>query len=171
MSVTRKYLPCNSVLLTLIYCVSSAQCLQFTDDDRQLVADAIQSYFPVEKTLCVVPAESDDEAFLPPFHVPVVVFSQDQLLEGCGEQIKYQDGYVLITSTYANLEGRIVPLLKCVNETTLKLKTKYILVLDLSKDSQLNRDKNYSFFSTSPECFWNHQCCGSSCERSEKSKL
>lgn len=96
MSVIRENFQYISVLLILVFCVSSAQCLQFTDDDddRHLVGDAIQSYIPVEKTLCVVPAESDDESFLPPFHVPVVVFTQDQLLQGCGEQIKYQDGYV-----------------------------------------------------------------------------
>lgn len=89
MSVIRENFQYISVVLILIFCVSSAQCLQFTDDDdRQLVGDAIQSYFPVEKTLCVVPEESDDEAFLPPFHVTVVVFTQDQLLQGCGEQIK-----------------------------------------------------------------------------------
>lgn len=146
MSVTRKYFPHTSVLWTLIFCVRSSQCLQYPDGNRKLVADAIQKYFPLEKTLCVVLSESVDEAFLPPFHVPVIVFTKDQLLQGCGEQLMDQDGYVLLASNAAHLERQMLPLLKCFNETTLKLKTKYILVLDLSKESHLSRDESYSRF-------------------------
>lgn len=148
MSVPREFFACVSVLLTLLVGVNSTQSLQFADDDagygRGWMMEAIHKYFPFEKTLSVVLSESDGEAFLPPFHVPVVVFTKDELLQGCGERLTDLDGYVFMTSSVENLDRQIVPLLKFFNKTTSKLKTKYILVLDFSKYNSLNRDENYS---------------------------
>lgn len=57
-----------------------------------------------------------------------------------------------MTSNIANLEEQIVPLLKCFNRSTLKLKTKYNLILDFSKENNSNSIELYSnFFSN----LWN----------------
>lgn len=150
MNFKRKYFPYTSVLLTLVSVLYSTKALQFSDDDdddEHEVEKAIQNYFPQENNLFVVfPVESNKEAFLPLFHVPVVVFTQDQVLRGCGRNVTDLNGYVFITSHTSSLEKMIVQLLNCFNRTTLKLKTKYILILDFSEENHACRKEKYSHF-------------------------
>lgn len=133
-------------LRTLVFVLNSTIALQFSDDDKNEVEDAIQKYFPQENNLCVVLMEPEKEVLLPQFHVPVVVFTQDQVLRDCGRILTDLNGYVFITSHTASLEKQIVPLLNCFNRTTLKLKTKYILILDFSKNNHSSSNEKYSNF-------------------------
>lgn len=144
MVLERQVMQCNScVLITLLLSVASTESVLFSGglEDEENV---IQKYFPHENTLCVVLSEPD--TFLPTLHVPVIVHTQEQVLQDCGSKLTDQDGYVIVTSNAANLEGQIIPLLKCFNQTTLKLKTKYILVFDISDDDNLNYNETYSSF-------------------------
>lgn len=79
-------------------------------------------------------------------HEPAVVVNQDWLLQDCGRKSTDQDGYVFMTSNSAKLEEQIVPLLECFNRSTLRLKTKYTLILDFSEDNDLSRCESYSYF-------------------------
>lgn len=67
---------------------------------------------------------------MPTLHVPAVVFTKDRVLQDCGSKSTDLDEYIFMTSNAASLENRIIPLLRCFNRSTLKLKTKYILILD-----------------------------------------
>lgn len=147
MNFKRKYFPYTSVLLNLVFVLNSTKALQFSDDDDEHeVKKGIQNYFPQENNLFVVQIESDKEAFLPLFHVPVVVFTQDQVLRDCGRNVTDLNGYVFITPHIASLEKQIVQLLNCFNRTTLKLKTNYILILDFSEENHSSSNEKYSNF-------------------------
>lgn len=108
------------------------------------VAKAVQDYFPDESNLCLVESmNTDKETFQLKLSVPVVVFSQEEVLHKCSEKLIDSDGYILIFSNTVNLEVHTVLLLKCFNQTTLKLKTKYILVIDASFVGTPNKSRNY----------------------------
>lgn len=85
MNFKRKYFPYTSVLLTLVFVLNSTEALQFSGDDNEHeVEKGIQNYFPQENNLFLVLVETEKTEFLPLFHVPVVVFTQDQVLRDCG---------------------------------------------------------------------------------------
>lgn len=92
MSVKKQYFPYTSLLLTLVFVLNCTKALQFSDDENK-VEEVIQKYFRHENNLFVVLTESDEETFLPLFHVPVIVFTQDQvLLQDCGRNVTDQVG-------------------------------------------------------------------------------
>lgn len=96
--------------------------------------------------LCVALAESDKQEFLPPiFHLPLVAFTMNHVRQHCGRKLVDQ-ARVFIASNNVSLEKQIVPLLKCFNRTTSKLKTKHILVLDFFEDNNSNYCEDYSNF-------------------------
>lgn len=66
--------------------------------------------------------------------MPVVAYARDQILRDCEGKLTDQDGYVFMTSKSTDIEGQMVPLLKCLNHTTLKIRTKYHLILDFTED-------------------------------------
>lgn len=82
---------------------------------------------------------------MPALHMPAVVFTQERVLQDCGSKSTDQDGYIFMISNAASLENQIIPLLRCFNRSTLKLKTKYILILDFS-DSDSGRYEAHSYF-------------------------
>lgn len=144
MNLRRKFFPLPSVILSLLFTAVSTKSLRFSEDGRKMMVDAVQEYFPHENVLCVVTPDEDE--LLPAFNLPVVVFTRDRLLQDCGRNPIEQDGYVFVTSDAETLEQQIVPLLKCFNRTTFRLKTKYILVLDVSENSTSNSCEPYSDF-------------------------
>lgn len=146
MSFGRKYFLYTVVLLFLLFAVNPTKALLFISDGKNM-NETVEKYFPHENNLCVVLAESDKQEFLPPiFHLPLVVFTMNHVLQHCGRKLADQDGYVFIASNNVSLEKQIVPLLKCFNRTTSKLKTKYILVLVVFEDNNSNYCKDYSNF-------------------------
>lgn len=101
--------------------------------DERKVKQLIEKFFPFESNLRVIKLELCEEEYFPNFHLPVVLYTENQMLEECHGNLEDQDGYVFMTSNTTKIEVQIVPFLKCLNKTTLKIKTKYILVLDSSK--------------------------------------
>lgn len=148
MRLKTHYFQCISLLFTLLCSEVTSKSLRFSSGTKNIakLSDAIEKYFPYENNLCLVLAEDGVEAFCPTLRVPVVVFTQEHVLQDCGRTMKDHDGYVFMTSNFASLFQQIVPLLKCFNQTTLKLKTIYILILDLSKTIPSNRWEDYRFF-------------------------
>lgn len=117
-----------SIIMAILFGVSLMQSLQFCGSVKKVV-ETIQNYFPPENCLYVVLGVTAEEELLPmpTLHVPAVVFTQDRVLQDCGSKSTDQDGYIFMTSNAASLENQIIPLLRCFNRSTLKLKTKYIL--------------------------------------------
>lgn len=109
------------------------------------MVETIQNYFPHENCLCLEVTAEEQLLPIPTLHVPAVVFTQDRVLQDCGSKSTDQDGYIFMTPNAASLENQIIPLLRCFNRSTLKLKTKYILILDFS-DSDSGRYEAYSYF-------------------------
>lgn len=134
-----------SVVLAILFVVSFMQSHQFCGSVKKVV-EPIQNYFPHENCLCVVLGVTAEEEFLPmpTLHVPEVVFTKDRVLQDCGSKSTNQDGYIFMTSNAASLEIQIIPHLRCFNRSTLKLKTKYILITDFS-DSDSGRYEALSF--------------------------
>lgn len=130
------------VLLPLLFTTVPTDSLRFSGDGRKM-RDAVQEYFPHENVLSVV---TDKDELLPTFHVPVVLLTRDRVLRDCGREPTEQDGYVFVTSNAENLEQQIVPLLKIFNRTTFNLKSKYILVLDVSENCTSSLYEIYSYF-------------------------
>lgn len=137
----RQVMLCSCVLFTMLLSAVSTESVMLSGGVEE-AANVIQKYFPHENTLCVVLSEPD--TFLPTFHVPVILHTQEQVFQDCSSKLTEQEGYVIVTSNAENLEGQIIPLLKCFNQTTLKLKTKYILVFHISDDE--NSNETYSSF-------------------------
>lgn len=137
----RQVMLCNCVLFTMLLSAVSTESVMLSGVVEEAV-NVIQKYFPHENTLCVVLSEPD--TFLPTSHVPVILHTQEQVFQDCSSKLTEQEGYVIVTSNAENLEGQIIPLLKCFNQTTLKLKTKYILVFHISDDEHSN--ETYSSF-------------------------
>lgn len=123
-----------SVVLAILFGVSVVQSLQFCGSVKKVV-ETIQNYFQHENCFCVMPT----------LHVAAVVFTQDRVLQDCGSKSTDQGGYIFMTSNAVRWQYQIIPLLRCFNRSTLKLKTKYILILDFS-DSNPGRYEAYSYF-------------------------
>lgn len=98
------------------------------------VNQLIEKFFPYENNFYVIQLELGNENYFPNFLVPVVAYTKDQILLDCDGKLKDQEGYVFMTSNTTNIEVQMVPLLTCLNKTTLKIKTKYILILDFTED-------------------------------------
>lgn len=108
------------------------------------VNQLIEKFFPYENNFCVIQLELGNDKFFPNFHVPVVAYTRDQILQDCDGKLKDQDGYVFMTSNSTNIEVQMIPILTCLNKTTLKIKTKYILILDFTEDCISNEAyRNY----------------------------
>lgn len=114
--------------------ISFALSIGKLERSEENVNQLVKKFFPNENNLCVIQLELGDEEYFPKFHVPVVAYSRDQILQDCDGKLKDQDGYVLVTSNASDIEVHMVPILKCLNLTTLKIKTKYILILDSTED-------------------------------------
>lgn len=84
------------------------------------VNQLIEKFFPYEKSFCVIQLELGEDQYFLNFHVPVVAYARDQILRDYDGNLMDQDGYVLLTSNSNNIEEQMVPLLECLNHTTLK---------------------------------------------------
>lgn len=95
-----------------------------------------------KRIFCVIQLELGEDQYFLNFHVPVVAYARDQILRDCDGKLTDQDGYVFMTSKSTDIEGQMVPLLKCLSHTTLKIRTKYIL--DFTEDRVSNETyENY----------------------------
>lgn len=95
-----------------------------------------------KRIVCVIQLELGEDQYFLNFHVPVVAYARDQILRDCDGKLTDQDGYVFMTSKSTDIEGQMVPLLKCLSHTTLKIRTKYIL--DFTEDRVSNETyENY----------------------------
>lgn len=87
MSLKRKYSLYTVVLLVLLFAVNSTIALLFSGDGRKM-NETVEKYFTHENNLCVGLAESVQEEFLPSiFHLPLVVFTQDHVLQTLWKKI------------------------------------------------------------------------------------
>lgn len=123
-----------SIFFGFIFETSFALDIKRVKRNEANVNQLIEKFFPYEHNVCVIQLELVNDKYFPNFHVPVVAYTRDQILQDCDGKLKDQDGYVFMTSNTTNIEVQMVPLLKCLNRTTLKIKTKYILILDFTED-------------------------------------
>lgn len=157
MSFKRKYSLYTVVLLVLLFAVNSTIALLFSGDGRKM-NETVEKYFTHENNnllrgACRVwPRKS----FALDYSICHWSSSPKTMcFKHRGIKLADKDGYVFITSNAVSLEelfqrnclgDQIVSLLKCFNQTTLKLKIKYILVLDFIKGNNSNTCEEYSNF-------------------------
>lgn len=93
----------------------------------------VKKFFPHEKNLYLIQLEPNHDTPGEDKYVLTVVYNKDQIIRDCDCKFQDYSGYVFTTSNSAGIEVHLFPVLKCLNQTTLKIKTKFMLLLDSSK--------------------------------------
>lgn len=55
--------------------------------DEKKVKQLIEKFFPYENNLCMIQLETSEEEYVPNFHVPVIAYTDDQMLEDCHDKL------------------------------------------------------------------------------------
>lgn len=139
-----RYISCNLAFILAFSHIINAK-ISFKPDNIENKSEEdhlnqlVKELFPQENNLYVIQLDPNhdtpgEDKYIPNFHVPVVVYNEDQILRDCdGNKLQDYSGYVFKTSNSASIEVHLFPVLKCLNQTTLKIKTKFMLLVDSSK--------------------------------------
>ncbi|KAG8263883.1 hypothetical protein J6590_021551 [Homalodisca vitripennis] len=130
-------------------------------DFLHLKEDPFQDHFPqtlsctlllLEKTLGVILPDITRDIFTN-LNLSVVVFIKERLLENCDQLATALDGYVFLITDTSKLKIQIIEVLQCYNRTTLKLKTKRIVIVHMN-NSSLSMDYDPSLYLRYFHWFW-----------------
>lgn len=108
------------------------------DTSENIVRQAIAKYFPYGGILgLVLSKRAEMENLFIKMSVTVVLFTTNNSTVDCRSQSLDLQGYILVTSCESSLESQTLPALSCFNQSSFRLRSKRILILDvcLRRDS------------------------------------